>query len=261
MDLGQCLKGRVALVTGCGRGIGQAIAQFASRSGAAVGCVDIDESAAGETARAVTASGGAGLALGADVRNLGDLIAAADAVAARFGSVDTIFASAGIYPAAPLEAITDEHWDMVLSLNLKGVFHTIKASLPHLTKHGSGSIVIVSSITGNRVGYPGLSVYSASKAGINGLIKSTALELAPRNIRVNGVEPGTVRTPGVEAMGEATLARIAAVIPMGRLASPTEVAAASVFLASDAASYITGQTIIVDGGQTLPELPLSLSLS
>jgi 3-oxoacyl-[acyl-carrier protein] reductase len=259
MDLGQCLKGKVALVTGSGRGIGKAVAEFAAGSGAAVGCVDIDEPAVGQVAQSVAKAGGSALALKADVRNPADLVAAFDTLAARFGGVDTILACAGIYPMALLDTVGDEHWDAVLNLNLKGVFHTVKAALPHLDKRGGGAIVIVSSITGNRVGYPGLTVYAASKAGINGFIKSAALELAPRNIRINGVEPGTVRTPGVEGMGEAMLAKIASVIPMRRLASPAEIAGATVFLASEAASYITGQTIIIDGGQTLPELPLSLS--
>jgi len=259
MDLGQCLKGKVALITGSGRGIGKAVAEFAARSGAAVGCVDIDESAVRQVAKSVTEAGGSALALKADVRQPTDLIAAFDSLAARFGGVDTVLACAGIYPMAPLDTVDDDHWNAVLNLNLRGVFHTVKASLPHLHKRGGGAIVVVSSITGNRVGYPGLTVYAASKAGINGFIKSAALELAPRNIRINGVEPGTVRTPGVEGMGEAMLTKIASVIPMGRLASPAEIAGATVFLASDAASYITGQTIIIDGGQTLPELPLSLS--
>jgi 3-oxoacyl-[acyl-carrier protein] reductase len=259
MDLGQCLKGKVALITGSGRGIGKAVAEFAARSGAAVGCVDIDETAVRQLAQSVTEAGGSALALTADVRKLTDLIGAFDRLAARFGGVDTVLACAGIYPMATLDNVDDDHWDAVLNLNLKGVFYTVKAALPHLQNRGGGEIVVVSSITGNRVGYPGLTVYAASKAGINGFIKSAALELAPMKIRVNGVEPGTVRTPGVEAMGEAMLAKIASVIPLHRLASPAEIAGAAVFLASDAASYITGQTIIVDGGQTLPELPLSLS--
>ncbi len=259
MDLGQCLKDRVALVTGSGRGIGKAVAEFAAGSGAVVGCVDIDEPAVRQVAQSVTEAGGSALALKADVRQPKDLVAAFDTLATRFGGVDTVLACAGIYPIAPLDTVDDDHWNAVLNLNLKGVFHTVKAALPHLDQRGGGAIVVVSSITGNRVGYPGLTVYAASKAGINGFIKSAALELAPRNIRVNGVEPGTVRTPGVEGMGEAMLAKIASVIPMRRLASPAEIAGATVFLASDAASYITGQTIIIDGGQTLPELPLSLS--
>ena len=249
MDLGQCLKGTVAFVTGSGSGIGRAVAEFAARSGSAVGCSDIDESKARQTADAISAAGGTAFAVNCDVQQFDHLAAACDATAARYGGLDTVFACAGVYPAVAFEAIDDSHWDRVLNLNLKGVYYSIKAALPHLTKRGGGQVVITSSITGNRVGYPGLSAYSAAKAGINGLIKSVALELAPLKIRVNGVEPGTVRTPGVEGLGEATISRIAREIPMRRLASAGEIAGPTIFLASAAASYITGQTIIVDGGR------------
>jgi 3-oxoacyl-[acyl-carrier protein] reductase len=258
MELGRCLEGSVAVVTGAGRGIGRATAEYAAASGASVLATDIDEAAAAATAQRIIAAGGKAKPLAADVRSLDAMREAADAAAAAFGKLDLLFACAGIYPAMPIADVTDSHFDTVIGLNLKGVLNGIKAVLPHLERAGGGRIVVVSSITGNRAGYPGLGVYAASKGAVNGLIRTAALEFAEKGITVNGVEPGTIRTEGVAVMGEEAMGRIARHIPLKRLGAPEEIAAACVYLASGAARYITGQTIIVDGGQTLPELPLDL---
>ncbi|MFO1088053.1 MAG: SDR family oxidoreductase [Hyphomicrobiales bacterium] len=258
MELGRCLEGSVALVVGAGRGIGRATALYAAQSGAAIVATDIDQAGASATVEAIVGQGGRAVSVVADIRKPESMKSAADEAANRFGKLDVILVCAGIYPAMALADVTAEHFETVIGVNLKGVINCIQAGLPYLEKTGAGRIVIVSSITGNRAGYPGLGVYAASKGGVNGLIRTAALELAPKNITVNGVEPGTVRTEGVEVMGEEALRKIAQHIPLKRLATPAEIASACVFLASDAARYITGQTIIVDGGQTLPELPLTL---
>lgn len=256
IELGTCLAGRVALVTGAGRGIGEAAALLAGRCGARVACLDRDAAAAEACARLVENRGGTALPIAADIARADDLAAACARVVAAWGKLDTLFACAGIYPAEDLLAMTPEHWRRVIEVNLTGTMLTMQAAARAMRDAGGGRIVIVSSITGNRVGYPGLAAYSAAKAGINGLIRSAAVELAPLAITVNGVEPGTVRTPGFVASGaDAVADRIAQQIPLGRLASPEEIAGPLVFLASDAAAYVTGQTLVVDGGQTLPELP------
>ena len=145
-------------------------------------------------------------------------------------------------------------------MNLGALFWLTQAALPLFAARGGGCVLATSSVTGNRVAYPGLSHYAASKAGVNGFIRNAALELAPRNIRVNGVEPGMIHTPAMANLGDAALeARIAAGIPLGRLGQPADIANAMLFLASDAAAYITGQTLVVDGGATLPESSAALA--
>ena len=258
VELGQCLQGSVALVTGAGRGIGRATARYAAASGARVLATDIDAASARATARAIAAEGRAAQALAADVCSLDAMRQAAGHAAEAFGKLDVLFACAGIYPSMPIADVTDAHFDAVIGLNLRGVLNGVKAVLPHMERNGGGRIVVVSSITGNRAGYPGLGVYAASKGAVNGLIRTAALEFAAKGITVNGVEPGTIRTEGVAVMGETAMAGIARHIPLQRLGAPEEIASACVFLASGAARYITGQTIVVDGGQTLPELPLEL---
>lgn len=256
VELGSCLAGRVALVTGAGRGIGEAAALLAGRSGAKVACLDRDPDAAAATARRLEQAGAEALPVAADIVRGEALAAAVDAIVGRWGRLDTLVACAGIYPAEDLLTMTPEHWRQVIEVNLTGTMLTVQAAARAMRDAGGGRIVIVSSITGNRAGYPGLAAYSAAKAGINGLIRSAAVELAPLGITVNGVEPGTVRTPGFAASGaDAVADRIARQIPLGRLAVPEEIAGPLVFLASDAAAYVTGQTLVVDGGQTLPELP------
>lgn len=256
IELGACLAGRVTLVTGAGRGIGEAAAILAGRRGAKVACLDRDAAAAEPCARRIEQQGGQALPIAADIARAADLAAATARVVASWGKLDTLLACAGIHPAEDLLEMTLEHWQRVVEVNLTGTVLTVQAAARVMRAAGGGRIVIVSSITGNRVGHPGLVAYSAAKAGINGLIRSAAVELAPLGITVNGVEPGTVRTPGFVASGaDAVAERIARQIPLGRIAQPEEIAGPMVFLASDAAGYVTGQTLVVDGGQTLPELP------
>jgi 3-oxoacyl-[acyl-carrier protein] reductase len=149
-------------------------------------------------------------------------------------------------------------WDHVLGVNLKGTFLTVNACLPALKQSGKGRIIVTSSITGPITGYPGWSHYAASKAGQLGFVRTAAIELAPHKITVNAVLPGNILTEGVEALGVEYMARMTAAIPQKRLGSVEDIAYAALFLASDEAAFISGQTIVVDGGQVLPESHMAL---
>jgi len=179
---------------------------------------------------------------------------AAVATALEHGRLDIIVQNAGIYPWQLLEETTAEDWDRVMAVNLRGSFNALRAALEPMKRQGCGRMLITSSITGPHVTSPGHGHYSASKAGINGLIRSAALEFASYGITVNGVEPGNIMTEGMELhRGAAHIKSMQDAIPLGRLGSPRDVANAFLFLASDDADYITGTTIVVDGGQLLPE--------
>ncbi|HEX6120172.1 MAG TPA: SDR family oxidoreductase, partial [Dongiaceae bacterium] len=172
----------------------------------------------------------------------------------RHGRLDILVQNAGIYPWTLIENIEPEEWDSVLAVNLKGTYLAARAVLAPMKVQGYGRMIFTSSITGPRVTSPGHGHYSASKAGINGFIKAAALEFAGFGITVNGVEPGNILTEGVqEGRSAAFIKSMADMVPLGRLGTPRDVANAVLFLASDDAAYITGTTIIVDGGQTLPE--------
>jgi 3-oxoacyl-[acyl-carrier protein] reductase len=258
MTLGR-LDGKVAIVTGAGRGNGRAIAQVFGRAGARVLVVDRDLAGASRTAESIAAGGGTASPFEADIGRQADNEAMATAAVERYGRLDILCANAGIFPVVSIEEVTEELWDRVLGVNLKSVLFGVKACLPHLKAQSAGRIIVTSSITGPRVSMPGLSHYSASKGGINGFIRSAALELAPHQITINAIEPGNVLTEGVREMNRPEqLEAMAQAIPLKRLGDPEDVAFAFLFLASDEASYITGQSIIVDGGQTLPEFPLAM---
>lgn len=183
---------------------------------------------------------------------------AAATVAAEFGGVDILCANAGIFPAAKLEEMTEGAWDDVFATNLKGMLFSIKAALPHLKKSMAGRIVLTSSITGPLTGYPGWSHYGATKAGMLGFMRTAAIELARFKITINAVLPGNVLTAGISELGQTYIDTMAASIPLKRLGTVEEIGHAVAFLASEEAGFITGQTIVVDGGQTLPESLQSL---
>ena len=193
----------------------------------------------------------------ADVTSRDDVQAMAATAVERFGGIDILTQNAGIYPNTRVEDITDDEWALVMNVNTRSALYTVQACLPHLKKSQHGRITITSSITGPKVGYPGFTHYGASKAALNGFIRSLALELVSYPITVNGVEPGTVLTEGVKVLlTPAEIEGVAASIPMRRFAAPIDIAHAHLFFASDEAGYVTGQTIVVDGGQILPESPM-----
>ncbi len=151
--------------------------------------------------------------------------------------------------------MSEEDWDLVHDTNLKSTFLAVKALLPELKKSSAGRVVLISSITGPITGFSGLSHYAASKAGMNGFMRTAALELAPHRITVNAVEPGSIATESLNELGEEAIAKMVNLIPVHRLGEPRDIGNAVVFLGSDLASFVTGRSIVVDGGQTIPEIP------
>jgi len=247
----QRLSGRVALVIGGVRGIGRGIALRLAAEGARL--VVADTLADGADALRAELGNDARFLI-ADVSTAAGAEAAVAAAADAFGGLDILVQNAGIYPWTLIEDTTPEEWDRVLGVNLRGCFLAARAALAPMRARGGGRMIFTSSITGPRVTSPGHGHYSASKAGINGFIRAAALEFSGYGITVNGVEPGNVLTEGMQAhRSPAFIAQMEAAVPLGRLGTPADVAGAVFFLASDDAAYVTGTTIVVDGGQILPE--------
>jgi 3-oxoacyl-[acyl-carrier protein] reductase len=243
------LNGRVAIVTGGASGVGRGIARVLAAEGAQVAVADLDGDAASAAAAELADAAG----FPCDVADRASVDAMVDAVTDRFGRVDILAANAGIYPPAELEAITGELFDRVMSVNVKGAIHCLQAVVPQMRRERYGRIVLTSSITGPLVGNREMSTYGASKAAMLGLMRSLALEVCADGITINAVQPGNVRTPGLVDMGPELEREMVAAIPMRRLAEPEEIGWAVRFLASEEAGYITGQTLVLDGGQVLPE--------
>lgn len=246
-------ENQVVIVTGATRGIGKGIAKGFVIEGAKVVLVGRDEPLLKAVVSEIENAGGQAIYLQGDVSNPVDMKKMAEAATAHYGKIDVLCHNAGIYPHARLENMTLEEWGEVIDVNLTGTFLAIKACIPAMKKQHSGKIVITSSISGPQVALPGYSHYTASKAGITGLMRTAAVELAKYGITINAVEPGTIITESVEALGQEHMHKMTQAVPLGRLGRIEEVASVIQFLASDAASYITGQSIIIDGGQTLPE--------
>ena len=249
------VQGKVAIVIGMAQaeGIGAGIARRLAEEGATVVAADIDARQGAATAADL---GGIGRVefRATDVASRADNRQLAEAVLAAHGRIDILCQNAGIFPLSMIEAIDEAEWDRVLAVNLKGAFLSLQACLPAMRRQRYGRVVFTSSITGPRVSCPGHAHYAASKAGINGLIRTAALEAAGHGVTVNGVEPGNILTGGMRAHRSPDfIAAMERSIPLGRLGTPRDVAQACLFLASDEAGYITGTTIVVDGGQILPE--------
>ena len=248
------MEDKVVIVTGGAKGIGRGISNVFAKEGGKVLVVVRSEDTAKKVVEEIESKGGEASYFIGDVSNEEDMNKMAQTCIDRYGKIDVLCHNAGIFPEKRLEDMTVEDWDLVNNINLKGTFLTVKACLPYMKEENYGKIVITSSITGNKVGNPGLTHYAASKGGVNGFIKSAAIELAKYNITVNGVEPGNIMTEGMGAqLGAEYIKAQEASIPMGKLGEPEDIAYAALFLASDEAKYITGQTITVDGGQILPE--------
>lgn len=243
------LQGKVALVIGAARGIGEGIAARFVEEGAKVVIADTEVEAGRETAQRL-----GGLFVDTDISRLDHAERAVATAIEGFGSLDILVQNAGIYPWTLIENISPAEWDKVLAVNLKGTFLAARAALPHMKARRAGRMIFTSSITGPRVTSPGHGHYSASKAGINGFIKAAALEFSGYGITVNGIEPGNILTSGMKMhRSDAFIRSMEAAVPLGRLGTPRDIANCALFLASEEASYITGTTIVVDGGQTLPE--------
>ena len=247
------LQGRVAVVVGAARGIGEAIAARFVEAGGRVVIGDVED-AAGEATAARLGGDAVARYRHADVSQPADAAALIASAVEAFGRLDILVQNAGIYPWTLIENIAPDEWDRVLAVNLRGTFLAAQAALQAMRAQGGGRMIFTSSITGPRVTSPGHGHYSASKAGINGFIRAAALEFAGYGITVNGVEPGNILTDGMKLHRSASFIKMMEdSVPLGRLGTPRDVANAVLFLASDEASYITGTTILIDGGQTLPE--------
>lgn len=247
------IKNRTVIITGGSKGIGRGMAQVFANQGAKVMIVARGEKDAAGTADEIRAKGGIAEYLTCDVSDEGEVAAMVEKTAATFGSVDILCANAGIFPQIKIVDMTAGDWDQVMDVNLKSTFLCVKACIPYFEKAGKGRVILTSSITGPVTGYPGWSHYGASKAGQLGFLKTAAMELSRYNTTINAVMPGNIATEGLEDLGREYLDTMAVSIPLKRLGSVEDIGNAALFFASDEAAYITGQSIIVDGGQILPE--------
>jgi 3-oxoacyl-[acyl-carrier protein] reductase len=246
------LQGRVAVVTGGGRGIGRAIALRFAEAGARVVIGTRTESAGRAVLEEIHATGGSAELVVCDIGFKSEAVALIEQAEKLFGGIDILVHNAGVFPYAPLQSLSDEDLDRSVDVNLKACFWLARAALPLLRKSAAGRILVTSSVSGNHANAPGLTHYSATKAGVTGFVRNLALDLAPLGITVNAVEPGFIlternRDPAIADMVDATIAQI----PMRRGGDPADIANLMAFLASSEAAYITGQSIVVDGGLTL----------
>lgn len=246
----QRLAGRVALVTGGGRGLGRAICEAFGREGAAVGVLDLKDEVAEPAAEAIRAAGGKALAITGNVAKRQDVFDAVSKLRAEFGPVDTLVNNAMWNRYGPLEEHTEEMIGRMIDVGLKGVVWGYQAVLEDMTAAGRGAIVNIGSPSSVLAMKHGI-MYSAIKAAVSGLTRSGAAEFGPRNIRVNAIAPGSTPTEGANlVVSEEAWERRRQRVPLGRLGAPTDIANAAVFLASDEASFITGDILFVDGGIT-----------
>jgi 3-oxoacyl-[acyl-carrier protein] reductase len=241
------LKGKVALVTGAAQGIGKAVTLLLARHGADVIVADVNLEKAEETAQEVQSLGQQSMAVRLDVTRFQDVEATVETVLQKFGKIDILVNNAGIARDKLILRMTEEDWDAVLAVNLKGTFNCTKAVIKHMSKQRSGKIVNIASVVGE-MGNPGQANYAASKAGVIGLTKTIAREFAQRGINVNAIAPGYIQTPMTDALPEKAKEELKRMIPMERLGQPEDVARAVLFLVSEASAYITGNVLKVNGG-------------
>ena len=244
---------RSVIVTGASKGIGNGIARVFGEAGAQVLVVSRNQVEADAAAQEIVAAGGKASGFAADIATLEGATAMAEAAAERHSGIDVLCANAGTYPQTKLEEMDVEEWDSVMATNLRGNFVCVKACTPYLKKSDYGRIVLTSSITGPNTGYPGWTHYGASKSGQLGFMRSACMELAKYGITVNAVLPGNTLTDSLRALGEDYLAGMAKTVPVGRLGEVEDMGHAALFLASKEAGYINGHSLVVDGGQIVPE--------
>ena len=255
--MGTRLAGKVAIVTGSGTGIGRATALAFAAEGATVIIATRTPAHGEETLALITAAGGKAIFKQIDIGDHAASRAMVDAVAAECGRLDIVVHNAAAFGRMMVAEMDEAVLDMLFNVNVKACFTLAAAALPHMRKLGSGRFIVTSSVTGPKVSMPGSGAYATSKAAVTGFIHTAAIEFAAYNITVNGIEPGYIDTPALKGLkaryGEANIAKY---IPAKRLGTPEEIAGPMLFLASDESSYVTGETIVVDGGARLPESPV-----
>ena len=248
------LQDKVAIITGAAQGIGRAIAETFAAQGARLMIADLQDETGQATVEALRATGAEVGFVRTDVSTAADAEAMAAATVDRFGRIDILVENAGVFPSNLIEDTPEAVWRRTVEVNLFGVFQCVRACLPQMKAQAYGRIVIAASVTGPKVGEIGDAHYSATKAGVVGFIRTAAIEFAPLGIAINAVEPGYILSDGMKAtFPEEFREEAKSFVPMGRFGEPSEVAKAYLFLASDEASYITGQSIVVDGGVILPQ--------
>ena len=244
------LKGKVAIVTGAGSGIGEATAVKFAREGARVAVCDINVAACEKVVRSIADAGGSAMAVHLDVTDKASVAAMVASVMQAWGRVDTLVNNAGIVQDAQLKKMTDEQFDRVIDVNLKGVYHCTKAVVDIMLEQGTGCILNASSIVG-LYGNFGQTNYAATKFGVIGMVKTWARELGRKGVRANAVCPGFIETPILKSMPEKVIRMMEDKVPLGRLGKPEDIANTYAWLASDEASYINGAVIEVSGGVTI----------
>jgi len=244
------LEGKNAVVTGGAAGIGKAIAQSFAAEGAGVAICDLDAEAAEKTAAELRSAGSTARAYKTDVSVWANVKEVVEEILEAFGAIDILVNNAGITRDNLIIRMSDEEWSKVLDVNLKGVFNFTKALVPGMLRRRPGKVISIASVVGI-MGNAGQANYAASKAGIIGLTKSLARELAPRGICVNAIAPGFIKTRMTEALSEQQKSSLMERIPFARLGEPEDVAKSALFLASELSDYITGQVLVVDGGMVM----------
>jgi len=253
------LNGKIAIVTGAGQGIGAGIARVFAAAGARVMVVNRTPEHGQRTVDEIVAAGGEAALCAVDIGSVGSVERSVSDTVGRWGGLDIMVHNAASFLGGNVDSYSEDDLETVLSVNLKSCFRYSKAVIPELRKRGGGRLLFTSSVTGPRVAMPGTSYYAASKGGMNAFIRTAAIELARENITVNGVEPGYIRTAAMELLAdEEGLAQMTKYIPAGYMGAPEDIAYCMLYLASDEARYLTGQTICIDGGSTLPESPVFL---
>jgi len=253
------LEGKVAIVTGAGRGIGAGIARVFAKEGARVVMATRTEKYGQEVLEEIRKAGGEAILLAVDIGRLDDVERVVKETVDRYGRIDIMVHNAASFLMGNVSEYSEDDLETVLSVTLKAWFRLSKACIPSFNRPRGGRLLFTSSVTGPRVAMPGTSYYAASKGGMNAFIRTAAIELARLNITVNGVEPGFIRTAAMDLLADAEAQKeMAKYVPAGYIGDPEDIAYAMLYLASDEARYVTGQTIVVDGGSTLPESPAFL---
>lgn len=253
------LQSKSVIVTGATKGIGKGIARVFARHGARVLLVARNATEGKAAVSEIAASGGIAAFCSADVSKREDVARMVDTAVSLHGGLDVLCANAGAFPACKLADMTDDAWDSLFVTNVRSLMLCVQAAIPHLKKSNAPRIVVTSSITGPVTGFPGWSHYGATKAAQLGFLRTAAIELARDGITINAVLPGNILTEALAGMGDDYLKSTAACVPLGKLGTVEDIGHAAAFLASAEAGYITGQSLIVDGGQILPESPAALS--